>query len=211
MAILFEEIPGLYLIPNVFSQEDNNMYMQILEEENNNPNVSNQIHTATEYGWKFLPATIKQPKDYLGDYPEWLEKMWQKIFIHVKANIPNFPEKSYPDNVLINTYDNGDGCKSHIDQLNFWDNWVVGASFGSGCTFEFTNDFGNEAIEFWMPPKSIYVMIDDARYKWKHGIKYSPIDLYYGDVIPRTKRISLTFRTMLDNILNDKIKNQKKI
>lgn len=208
MAIIFEDIPGLYLIPNVFTKEENDKYMEILEKEKNNPNISNQIHTATEYGWKFLPATVKIPEDYLGDYPEWLEKLWQKIFNIIKINISNFPEKAYPDNVLINKYEIGDGCLPHIDQLDFWENWIVGVSFGSGCTFQFTDNF-DKNIEMLMPPCSIYVMIDDARYKWKHGIKFSPIDIYYGDVIPRTQRISLTFRSMMEHILTKNFKNKK--
>ncbi len=206
MAILFEDIPDLYLIPNAFTKEENDMYMQILEGESNNPNVSKQIHTATEYGWKFLPATIKLPEDYLGEYPEWLEKLWQKIIFHANNNIEHFPKNAYPDNVLINKYEPGDGCNSHVDQINFWDNWVVGVSFGSGCTFEFMNDF-NKKIEIYIPSGSIYIMIDDARYKWKHGITFSQIDIYYGEIIPRTKRISLTFRTMMRHILSDEVKN----
>jgi alkylated DNA repair dioxygenase AlkB len=211
MAIQFQDIPGLYLIPDAFTKEENNFYMDILEKENTyNPNICHQIHKATEYGWKFLPVTKKSDKDFLGNFPDWLENLWQKIFLHIKANIPNFPEKSYPDNVLINQYEPGDGCYPHIDQLNFWDNWVVGVSFGSGCTFQFTKEKNNNnKISFYMPHCSIYIMIDEARYLWKHEMIFSPIDNYYGEIIPRTKRISLTFRTMNDEILDKETKNKR--
>jgi len=36
-------------------------------------NVCKQIHTANEYGFKFIPLAEKTGADYLGRYPDWLD------------------------------------------------------------------------------------------------------------------------------------------
>jgi len=197
----FKDINGLYLFPEVFTPEEDAYYMNILNSDNT-ANICKQIHTATEYGWKFIPVRddkskiIKRtPEDYLGEFPEWLFKIWHKI----RDNIKNIPEKDFsdviPDHTLINKYNPGDGCRTHTDDKDFWENWVIGVSFGSGCTMS----FGNNSISnhsFYIPPRSVYIMIDEARYKWTHGISFENKDIVYGDNIERTQRISITFRTI---------------
>lgn len=210
MAICVKEIPGLFFIPNAFTEEEEEYYLEQIK--TSKENVCMQIHKATEFGWKFLPIVTKNKDDYLGKFPEWLDKLWEHV---VKTG--GFPEKigkEYPDHVLVNKYEVGDGCKKHIDDVNFWNDWVVGVSFGSGCTMEFINEhisklsllsYG-ESIDIYIPPRSIYILSEDARYKWAHSIPYSKTDKFYSDVIDRKIRTSITFRTIASRFLSDDVK-----
>jgi alkylated DNA repair protein alkB homolog 8 len=49
----------------------------------------------------------------------------------------------------------------------------------------------------WLPPRSLLVLRGDARYKWGHGIACRTCDKVNGVLIPRGRRVSLTFRQAL--------------
>ncbi len=194
-----EHIPGLYLIHDVFTECEANEYCSLIEVESKNP--CPQIHPATEYGWRFIPP-IKKTKDEYLECPEWLNKMWIKTMNSIKKHIPSFPQdiNSY-DNAIINQYQVGDGCVPHTDEHHFWTNWVVGVSYGSGCLMNFTCD--DICIPIYIPKNSVYVMLDEVRYKWKHGIPFQKIDKFDGLDIERTKRTSVTFRVIVKEFLPD--------
>jgi alkylated DNA repair dioxygenase AlkB len=203
--IEFEELPGLFLIPNVFSNHDAEKYFNILNDDTSN--ICKQIHSATEYGWKFLPPTEQKTiDDYLGKFPDWLIEIWHIIYEQIK-DIDILPKIILPDHILINKYEIEDGCKIHTDDLVFWDNFVIGASFGSGTTMEFIKTDNSKKINVWIPPNSVYIMIDEARYHWSHSIPFVKEDIVYGSIIPRSKRISLTFRNISEKFLSNDLKD----
>jgi len=202
MLIDIEEVPGLYLIPDLFSDIENDKYMEImntLEKQN----VCNQIHKAFEFGWKFLPISPKTKNDFLGEFPFWLLKIWNKVSDSLEQT--NFPIK-YPDHVLLNKYEPGEGCLPHTDDIKFWDNWVIGVSFGSGSIARFKGKY-NKIYDLYLPIGSVYIMMNEARYEFTHEILAQKIDEYYGERIERKQRISLTFRTIHENYLSKKIKD----
>jgi alkylated DNA repair dioxygenase AlkB len=139
--------------------------------------------------------------DYLGPMPKGIDEIWEKAKESVKDVID---PKKY-NHVLINNYIPGDGCKSHTDEIEFWEDYVIGVSFGSGCSFEYSN--ADKKIIVYMPECSVYLMIDDARYKWRHGILFDKEDYYYGDLIERNERISLTFRSISEKFLTKEVKS----
>ena len=197
MAIQCKEINGLYIFMNVYTNEEEQKYCEYLEKECENPNIVKQIHKCTQYGYAF---DIKNP-DLITEFPVWINDIWQTFMKHFdetyNTDTYNDPimqaiQKCTPKNVLINTYPVGDGCNDHIDDYHFWTSWIVGVSFGSGCTMEFKYD--QNVVKYYIPARSVYILSGDARYKWTHGIPFTTTDTYYGLVIPRTTRYSLTFR-----------------
>lgn len=206
MALQVKGIDGLYIITNVFDLKSDKFFTNIIE--SNRGNECKQIHLADEFGWKFLPKTIKTKSDYLGEKPLWLDEIWVQVLRALHANIKSIqtskPIEHY-DHVLINHYEVGDGCKSHTDDLEFWNDWVCGVSFGSGCIMNMS--FGSQSHNIFLPIGSVYLMVGDARYKWKHSIQFSSFDLVYGDEIPRNKRISITFRTINNKFLCEEERN----
>lgn len=206
MALQVKGIDGLYIIPNVFDSRSNEFAISIIE--SNRGKECKQIHFADEFGWKFLPKGIKTKSDYLGEKPEWLDQIWDQVLKSLHANIKSIqtskPIERY-DHALINHYEVGDGCKSHTDDLEFWDDWVCGVSFGSGCIMNMS--LNSQSHNVFLPTGSVYLLTHDARYRWKHSIQYSSSDLVYGVQIPRTKRISITFRTINSKFLSEEERN----
>ncbi len=70
-------------------------------------------------------------------------------------------------------------------------NEIASLSLGSSCVMEFTND--TRKIPIFLPSRSLVILRDEARYKRKHGIPARKQD----NGIPRTHRISLTFRSVV--------------
>ena len=208
-------VNGLYLIVDVFDQPQLNYFTEILLNDTHG-HPCRQIHAATEYGWKFLPLRdnnhidikLRTSDDYLGEYPDWIQQIWNLVLVKL-SDIEDLPSTlrtcASPDNLLINKYVPGDGVIPHTDELEFWEDWVVGVSFGSGCVFNYS--LNKEKVSMYIPANSIYVLTKDARYKWKHGIAFVKEDIVYGDVIPRTTRISMTFRNIDKRWLTDEVRN----
>merc|ERR1719277_657478 len=48
----------------------------------------------------------------------------------------------------------------------------------------------------WLPANSLLLLTGEARYAWQHGIAWRKTDcLAPGEVVPRRRRVSMTFRT----------------
>ena len=206
MASLYvnPEIFGWYLITNVFTTAKEEYYLDQISKDTT-ANICHQIHKAKEFGWKFVPVEKKTEADYLGQFPEWLKEIWENVHQVLKTHLSFFPKYVMPDHVLLNEYEPGDGCKSHIDDVSFWNDWVVGVSFGSGCVMRIGG------CDMFIPQRSVYVLSGDARYNLGHGIDFVKTDEYYGDVIERSKRTSLTFRTIHNDFLDERTKQMAKI
>lgn len=54
-----------------------------------------------------------------------------------------------------------------------------------------------QEVPLLIEPRSLVVMQGDARYSWKHSIPPRKKDTYEGRIIERSRRVSLTFRTIL--------------
>ena len=147
--------------------------------------------------------------DYL-DTPFWIDDIFYRALFGINSKIKYIPTtkpiENY-DHVLINEYKPGDGCLAHTDELEFWEDWVIGVSFGSGC--EMILSKGNVSKSIYLTIGSVYLLCGDARYKWTHEISFKFDDEVNGNKINRNERISLTFRTISNNFLSSKLKNKK--
>jgi hypothetical protein len=50
--------------------------------------------------------------------------------------------------------------------------------------------------------RSLLILTEDARYIWKHGIEGASYDVFGGVEYKRKKRISLTYRCMVEEYLD---------
>lgn len=122
--------------------------------------------------------------------------------------IPNFIEKlidrmidediieERPDQVIINEYLPGQGLKPHRDRVTYFKNIILGLSLLSGTIMDFVPiDYRiKDKRSIYIPPRSLYIMEDEARLKWLHGIAPRKKDKIDEEIIPRGRRISITFR-----------------
>ena len=70
-------------------------------------------------------------------------------------------------------------------------------SLGGPCVMEFRR--GTEQRALFLPPRSLLVMADEARYAWHHYIPHRRSDTVDGQSVPRAaSRVSFTFRKVIN-------------
>jgi alkylated DNA repair dioxygenase AlkB len=97
------------------------------------------------------------------------------------------------DQMLINEYLPGQGITLHRDYEPF-DRTVVSLSLLSACVMEFRRILDGHRESILLQPRSLLILSDEARYEWEHGIARRKSDRWQGCVIPRGRRLSVTFR-----------------
>jgi len=110
-----------------------------------------------------------------------------------------------PNQMGINEYLPGQGIAPHVD---YHGGEVVSITLITGCVMDFERvDAEGASVDLfdrptlasaWLPPRSMVVLKGEARTRWTHGIARRKKDIVDGRVIPRGRRISVTFR-WIDN------------
>lgn len=193
MAVEIKEVPGLYLVKNVISKNDQKYIIRALI--TNEGKECKQIHAAREFGWSFLKGYAKSytANDYL-QLPMWSKNIWKKIM--EKGNLKDIIGNIETiDNILINIYEKGDFLRQHVDDVNFWNEWVVGFSMGSDIVMDFGKIGTSEIHKIKIPALSAYILTKDARYLYTHSIEPQKFN--------KIRRISVTFRTISKKYLSD--------
>jgi alkylated DNA repair dioxygenase AlkB len=97
------------------------------------------------------------------------------------------------DQMLINEYLPGQGITLHRDYSPF-DRTVVSISLLSACVMDFRQPESGREESLLLEPRSLLVLSDEARYRWQHGIARRKNDAWHGILMPRSRRLSITFR-----------------
>lgn len=177
-------ILGLTYIPNYI---DESQEKELLSSINKFEWDHSLKRKTQHYGYKYDYTTrnIDSKKDNLGEYPEWLFNIHEIV----KSTI----NKS-SDQVIINHYEPGQGIAPHIDNTNLFDDTIVCLSLGSDIIMNFEKD--SVIIPVLLEKRSLVIMRDDSRYLWTHSIKPVKNNIINGKRIPRSERISITFRNL---------------
>jgi hypothetical protein len=188
---LFEEparvpvISGLTYIPNYITPIQETELLNIIDKQ---PWLTDLKRRVQHYGWKYdYKSRNITSEQKLGPLPTWLQNYCNKLHqdgLFLKA----------PDQLIINEYQPGQGISAHMDTLHF-ENTIASLSLGSSCIMEFTNN--ENKVPVLLEPCSLVVLSCDARYKWKHAIPARKTDKYNGQIINRSRRVSLTFRNVI--------------
>ncbi|MEU4085873.1 alpha-ketoglutarate-dependent dioxygenase AlkB [Streptomyces aureus] len=101
------------------------------------------------------------------------------------------------DQVIVNEYEPGQGISAHVDCVPCFGPVVAALSLGSGCVMDFTHPGEGRKTGVYLAPGSLLVMTGPARYEWRHAIAARRSDLWDGGRVPRGRRVSVTFRTVL--------------
>jgi alkylated DNA repair dioxygenase AlkB len=116
---------------------------------------------------------------------------WGRALANQAAHAAGFPELF--DQMLVNDYLPGQGIALHRDYEPF-DRTVVSVSLLSACVMDFRRVKDGRREAMLLEPRSLLVLSDDARYEWEHGIARRKNDRWHGSLMPRSRRISVTFR-----------------
>jgi alkylated DNA repair dioxygenase AlkB len=176
-------VPGLFLYPDFI---DEAREQELLNEIDNQTWIVDYLRRLQYYGYRnelekpydLIPFPIAMPPEIYHLSQEIVE---QKILM------------LQPDQVIINEYVPGEGIKPHKDRA-YYENQICGVNLGSGCIMRFIKGMNDEVIDIEIPRRSLYVMQDDARKKWKHAIPPRKKDNIEGMVKHRERRVSITYR-----------------
>lgn len=100
---------------------------------------------------------------------------------------------SYFNQCIANRYLQGEGIGVHSDHRSFG-NVIACFTLQNGIEMEFRR--GDEVHKIYVEPRSLYVMKDDARWKWDHQIRPRKSDHNPKGAkrLPRSTRWSVTYR-----------------
>lgn len=194
-AALFEEatpvapkIAGLSYIPHYIDESTEAALLKIIDSQ---PWMHDLKRRVQHYGWRYDYKARNVTSDLrIGALPDWLQ-----TYIAGLQQAGYFPKT--PDQVIINEYEPGQGISAHIDCVPCFADTIASLSLGSSCVIDFTHSNTGEKSSLLLEPRSLLVLSGDARYVWQHAIAGRKSDRYNGQIIQRTRRVSLTFRKMI--------------
>jgi alkylated DNA repair dioxygenase AlkB len=176
-------VPGLFIYPNFIDEEKE---QQLLKEIDSQIWVVDYLRRLQYYGYR---NELEKPYNLIPfpvPIPETIQQLSEEI---VKQKILTYQ----PDQVIINEYVPGEGIKPHKDRA-YYENQICGVNLGSGCIMKFIKGKNLEVVDVEVPRRSLYVMQDDARKKWSHGIPPRKKDNINGNISHRERRVSITYR-----------------
>ncbi|MEH3112381.1 alpha-ketoglutarate-dependent dioxygenase AlkB [Pedobacter terrae] len=176
-------IPGFLIYPDFINEA---LEQQLIEEIDAQPWMVDYSRRLQYYGFR---NELEAPYELISiplPIPHIINEVARKIF--TEKNLEHDP-----DQVIINEYQPGEGIRPHKDR-NYYENQICGINLASGCIMRFTNGKTREVVDIELPRRSLYIMQDDARKKWDHGIPPRKKDLIDGTVRLRGRRVSITYR-----------------
>lgn len=180
-------IKGYQYWPNFIGQEEELDLISIIDSQT----WSTKLKRRTQhYGYEYDYTKKKVDQSmYLGLIPSWLASYCTRMIA-----LGFFKKK--PDQIIINEYLPGQGIAKHVDCVPCFGETVVSLSLGSTCVMEFEHLTSSKKGEVILEPRSLLVLSDEARYNWMHSIPARNEDKLNDQILPRSRRISLTFRTV---------------
>jgi len=163
----------------------------LLQEIDRQPWLADLKRRVQHYGYKYdYRARAVDRSMRLGALPEWAARLGTAM---VEAGLM----PTLPDQVIVNEYEPGQGISSHIDCEPCFGGVIASLTLGSSCVMNFTQKASGRVVPVFLEPRSLVVLAEDARYSWLHSIPARKSDVYLGQSYPRSRRVSLTFRTVI--------------
>jgi alkylated DNA repair dioxygenase AlkB len=122
--------------------------------------------------------------------PDWAQALADRLHREDRTDRP-------ADQVIVNEYLPGQGISAHVDCVPCFGPVVAAVSLGSACVMDFTGPDPADRVPVWLEPGSLSVMTGQARYSWRHAIAARKSDPGPAGRVPRNRRVSITFRTVL--------------
>lgn len=194
-ASLFEEakpaaptITGLTYIADYIDESTESALLEIIDSQSWMHDLKRRVQ---HYGWRYDYKARNVTSDLrIGALPDWLQTYAVRL---QQGGL--FAE--IPDQVIINEYQPGQGISAHIDCVPCFADTIASLSLGSPCVMDFTHGKTGEKSTLLLESRSLLVLNGDARYIWQHAIAGRKTDRHNGQIIQRTRRISLTFRKVI--------------
>ena len=121
------QIPGLQYFPDFLSSEEQTA---IWKSVNASPWLTDLKRRVQHYGYKYdYKARLINYSQKIGELPQWSHFICDRI-------IENGWMK-YPDQLIVNEYQPGQGISAHIDCEPCFEETILSVSLGSVCQMDF--------------------------------------------------------------------------
>ena len=127
------------------------------------------------------------PEKEITPFPEYVEPFVERIGSLEVIN------QTF-DQITVNEYPAGIGISPHIDTHSPFVEDILSLSLGSSAVMEFRQ--GEDHRKLLIPRRALLVMSGESRFAWQHYIPHRKTDRVGGDILKRSQRTSLTFRTI---------------
>jgi len=174
------EIPGLRYLPEFVTRDEELELVSAIDQE----------EWDTTWERRRQPYGASYGK---GSGPSRSIPGWGLLLVERLAGLAQIDRRF--DQMLVNEYQPGQGIALHRDYEPF-DRTVVSLSLLSPCVMDFRQVATGRRESMLLAPRSLLVLSDEARYDWEHGIARRKNDRWLGRLMPRARRLSVTFRVM---------------
>jgi alkylated DNA repair dioxygenase AlkB len=181
-------IRGLSYTPNYITAEEENNLIQKIDAAAWDNSLKRRVQ---HYGYRYdYQAKFANENSALGALPSWLHRLCDQLKSDGIFS-------AAPNQIIVNEYQPGQGISAHIDCVPCFGETIASLSLGSSCIMALHQPTTREKHEYFLSPRSLMTLAEDARYVWQHSIPARKSDVWQGVKIPRGRRISLTFRNMI--------------
>ena len=147
------------------------------------------------YGWRYDYRARTVGHDmHIGPLPAWLRDIAERLHAETKLF------DRMPDQAIVNEYQPGQGIAMHADRQCFGPT-VATVSLGDAWRMDLRPAGGkaDTRVDILLEQGSALLMTGDARWRWFHGIAKRQKERTDHGSRPRRRRVSLTFRTVLQS------------
>jgi len=177
--------PGLLYLPNWLSVSEHDRAVAEVDDNYFETTLSRRVqHYGARYDYFSSEVLLAGTAPAI---PENLGLIGQRLF-----NEGIFDQ--VPDQVIVNEYLGDQGIAQHIDRHSFGP-VVATVSLLESWYMQFISPLDKKADVF-LENCSLAVMTKDSRYVWSHGIAKRKSDSLGGIRTHRSRRLSLTYRTL---------------
>ena len=182
------DVRGLMYVARFVSEPHESALLAAVDAE---PWLADLRRRVQHYGYRYdYKARKVDSSMYLGPLPGWSQALAGRLVMGGYLT-------AAPDQLIVNEYEPGQGITAHVDCVPCFGPVICSVTLGSQCLMELSAVEGDEAESLLLESGSLLVLAGDARYKWRHAIPGRKSDKISGQVVPRGRRVSLTFRTVI--------------
>lgn len=156
---------------------------------------SDKSRQVLQFGYSYGYGGNNKGIDKIADIPNLFSKLVlaERINNAINKHLIEIPMEQ----LIINQYLPGQGINFHTDHEKYFGPTILCLTIGSGTNIEFEHKDKTQSYNLYVEPGSLYIMTEDARYKWQHGIEQKIYDFDNNNVKKKREiRYSITFRTI---------------
>jgi alkylated DNA repair dioxygenase AlkB len=187
MADLVSLPPGARLVRDFVSEQAAERLLAAIDASTWRADLKRRVQ---HYGWRYDYRERRVTYDMrLGPLPAWLLPCAEAV-----GHQPEFDRR--PDQVIVNEYLPGQGISAHVDCEPCFGPAIASLSLGGEVEMVFKKRSNGERRSVILEPANLLILSGEARYDWTHEIPARKSDVIEGVRQARTRRVSLTFRTV---------------